>query len=114
MTTNSTGASTIVESSDGGATFTAPLDPSTTPVNQPLAVSCVATTCVVVGRSTAGAGAALQLTSNQRSRPLSLSYVPTALLAVSCATTVRCVAVSSASLVVLSPSAPKSTKQQTR
>jgi len=114
VATNSTGASTIVESSDGGATFGALLDPSTSPVSQPLAVSCVATTCVVVGRSTAGAGAALQMTSNEKSRPLSLSYVPTALLAVSCPTTARCVAVSSASLVVLSPSAAQTSEQQTR
>jgi len=110
VTTNSTGASTIIESTDGGATFTELLDPSTGPLSQPQAVSCVATTCVIVGRSSSGAGAALQMTTNEKSRPFSLSYVPTALLAVSCPTAARCVAATTASLVVLSPSVPQTTQ----
>jgi len=114
VTTSLSGASTILESSDDGATFGALLDPSTAPVSQPLAVSCVATTCVIVGRSTSGSGAALELATPGTTRSLSLAYVPTALLSVSCPTTTRCVAASTASLVVLSPSVPKARQQQSR
>jgi hypothetical protein len=106
VTTSSTGATALIESTDGGASFGASVTPIA-PVTQPLATSCVSTTCVVVGRSSTGAGAAVELLGAAAARAFRLSFAPTGLLAVSCPTPSRCVAASTASLVVLSPSVPK-------
>jgi hypothetical protein len=111
IATSAKGASALLESTDGGATFEAPAQ-TTQLVTQPIGVGCASTTCVVVGADERGAGAAVELTSSGSSKELRLTYAPTPLLAISCATPSRCAAVSTASLVILSPSVPKSRQQQ--
>jgi hypothetical protein len=111
--TTTAGATTLLESSDGGATFTAPTAAISQPAG-PVGVSCVATTCIVVGRDAKGAGAAVELVGSAGPRGLKLSYTPTQLLAVSCSSAARCVAASASSLVVLSPSVPQRRQQQSR
>ena len=114
--TNVTGASTLLTSSDGGVTFAAfsptPGTPST--VANPLAITCESTSCVVVGTSSAGSAQAAQLTAAQSVKDFNLSYAPNPLNAVSCSSNTRCVALSAANLVVLTPLVAKSSEQQAR
>jgi hypothetical protein len=112
VATSQAGASSLLTSVDGGATFA--LSSGAATVAEPLAVACASTTCVVVGRSASGAAAAAQLGTGAAGRELSLSYAPTPLLSVSCSSATRCVAASSASLVVLSTSVPKGRQDEAR
>ena len=66
-------------------------------------VSCVQTTCVLVGADAEGKGAAIAQVRRSKPTTLKLSFAPTALRAVSCATTMSCSAASTASLVALVP-----------
>ena len=75
-----------------------PVDGLSTPND----VSCSASTCVLVGADLASNGAAVALTG-AASTVLDLSYVPTPLLAVSCASAHACSAASAGSLVALAP-----------
>ena len=109
--TTTAGAISLLASTDGGTSFAAGSAPSIQPVS-PLAVSCAATTCVVVGRDAKGAAAATELVASGTARELKLTFAPTQLIAVSCPSATRCVAASSASLVLLSPSVPKRSQQQ--
>ena len=65
-------------------------------------VSCSATTCVVAGADQDGAGAAAAYVGASSSL-LDLSFVPTALVSVSCGTARSCSAASAGSLVALVP-----------
>ncbi len=71
-------------------------------VRTPLAVSCAATTCVLVGSGSAGGAAAVYRGVSPAST-LALHFVPTALVAVSCPTSSWCEAASTSSLVHLAP-----------
>ena len=112
VATSLAGATTVLSSSDGGATFAAPTTPILA-VATPLAVACASATCVLVGKSTTGDAQAVQLSATGSVRSLMLTFAPTPLTAVSCASAERCVALSSGSLVVLSLSVAKRSQQQT-
>jgi hypothetical protein len=113
VSTSQAGASALLQSDDGGSSFTVPSG-APAQVAVPLAVACASTTCVVVGKAASGAAEAAQLPTLGSGRMLSLSYAPTPLLSVSCSSPTRCVAASSASLVVLSTSVPKPSQDKGR
>lgn len=104
-------ATAVLTSDDGGATFSAPTPPITK-VTAPRSVSCSLATCVIVGADRAGHGMADVVGPAQTSKAIDLTYAPTPLLWVSCATPGRCVAAGFGSLVALSPSVPNGSQQQ--
>ena len=99
----------ILTSDDAGATFA--FTPAPSDLTTPNAVSCASTTCVYVGASSTSKGAAASQTQKNPVNVISTSYVPTALLGVSCSLPTRCVGFTTSSLVAISPLVPQSGKQ---
>jgi hypothetical protein len=108
---SATGTS-VLESTDGGATFVQPPLPWSQ-IDVPRSVTCATITCITVGATTAGAGTAMSYaTTTGPGKVLALSFAPTTLLSVACSAPDRCVADGLGSLVALSPSVPKRSQQQ--
>jgi hypothetical protein len=89
-----TGMSSLVESTNGGTTWRT----ATTGVPSPSTATCaLIPTCLVGGGSTAGAIASGVRTPHETT--LTLAYVPDPVIAVACATPVKCAAITPASTV---------------
>ena len=99
--TGAAGSPELLLSTDDGATFTA--STSVGAVVTPTAASCRGTTCVLVGADRAGAAAASAYRGASPASSFTLHYLPTPLVAVSCASSTWCEAVSASSLVSLTP-----------
>jgi hypothetical protein len=99
--TGAGGAPTLLLSTDDGASFTT--STSVGALVTPTAASCRGTTCVVVGADQAGAAAASAYRGASPASSFTLRYLPTPLVAVSCATSTWCEAASASSLVSLTP-----------
>ena len=104
-------ATALITSSDGGVSFTAPITPWSA-VASPRALTCTISSCIIVGGDAGGHGAAAVYSPSGTGAKIALRFAPTPLISVSCVSASRCSGAGLGSLVVMTPSVPKGSKQQ--